>query len=287
MELSKEISRQIGLIMNRRGLVEYVIVGDNHRLAIPPLSTERMGRARFRGVRLIHTHLNGELLSKEDLSDLALLQFDLVACIGERRGERDDFIHTGYLVPENREGKVWDFMEPQPVRELDIDFTGFITELENEFVKERGRFYVLNKGSDQCLLVCVVMPGRGRQKHTGERIAEMKDLCYSAGISVLDTIVQRPKELHPKYFIGKGKCEEVVMKCQQIGADLIIFDEELTPGQVNNISELTDLKVIDRNQLILDIFAKRADTREAMIQVDPKVSISRKARRCLAPVSPR
>ena len=62
-------------------------------------------RARFRGVRLIHTHLNGELLSKEDLSDLALLQFDLVACIGERRGERDDFIHTGYLVPENREGK--------------------------------------------------------------------------------------------------------------------------------------------------------------------------------------
>ena len=108
-------------------------------------------------------------------------------------------------------------MEPQPVRELDIDFAGFITELENEFVKERGRFYVLNKGSDQCLLVCVVMPGRGREKHTGERITEMKDLCYSAGISVLDTIVQRPKELHPKYLIGKGKCEEVVMKCQQIG----------------------------------------------------------------------
>ena len=268
MELSKEISRQIGLIMNRRGLVEYVIVGDNNKLAIPPISTERLGRARFRGVRLIHTHLNGELLSKEDLNDLALLQLDLVACIAERRGEHDDFIHIGYLVPGNREGKAWDFMEPQPVRELDIDFTFFITELENEFVKERGRFYVLSKGSDQCLLVCVVMPGRGRQKHTGERIAEMKDLCYSAGISVLDTIVQRPKELHPKYLIGKGKCEEMVMKCQQMGADLIIFDEELTPGQINNISELTELKVIDRNQLILDIFSRRANTREAMIQVE-------------------
>jgi GTP-binding protein HflX len=96
----------------------------------------------------------------------------------------------------------------------------------------------------------------------------MKDLCYSAGISVLDTVVQRPKELHPKYFIGKGKCEEVVMKCQQLGADLILFDEELTPGQINNISELTELKVIDRNQLILDIFSRRADTREAMIQVE-------------------
>ena len=159
-------------------------------------------------------------------------------------------------------------MEPQPVRELDVDFTEFITDLENEFVKERGRFYVLNKDSDQCLLVCVVMPGRGREKHTGERIAEMKDLCYSAGISVLDTIIQRPKELHPKYLIGKGKCEEVVMKCQQMGADLIIFDEELTPGQINNISELTELKVIDRNQLILDIFSRRANTREAMIQVE-------------------
>ena len=268
MELSKEISRQIGIIMNRRGLVEYVIVGDNHRLAIPPLSTERMGRARFRGVRLIHTHLNGELLSKEDLNDLALLQLDLVACIGERHGERDNFIHIAHLVPENREGKAWDFMEPQPVRELDIDFIDFITELENEFVKERGRFYVLNKSSDQCLLVCVVMPGRGRGKNTGERIAEMKDLCYSAGISVLDTIVQRPKELHPKYLIGKGKIEEAVMKCQQLGADLILFDEELTPGQINNISELTELKVIDRNQLILDIFSRRANTREAMIQVE-------------------
>ena len=266
MELSKEISRQVGLIVNRRGLVEYVIVGDSHRIAIPSLSTERTGRARFRGVRLIHTHLNGELLSKEDLNDLAHLQLDLVACITGRRGEHTDTIHIGYLVPENREGRTWDFLEPQPIQELDVDFTGFITELENEFVKERGRFYVLSKGSDQCLLVCVVMPGR--EKHTGDRIAEMKDLCYSAGISVLDTIVQRPKELHPKYLVGKGKIEEIVMKCQQMGADLIVFDEELTPGQINNISELTELKVLDRNQLILDIFARRANTREAMIQVE-------------------
>jgi GTPase len=268
MELSKEISRQIGLIINRRGLVESVIVGDHQSIAIPQLSTERVGRARFRGIRFIHTHLKSELLSKEDLSDLALLQLDLVACIGERRGERDDFIHIGHLVPGNREGKTWDFIEPQPVRELDIDFTGFITDLENEFVKERGRFYVLNKASDQCLLICVVMPGKGRNKHMDDRIAEMKDLCYSAGISVIDTIVQRPKELHPKYLIGKGKIEEAVIKCQQIGADLILFDEELTPGQINNISELTELKVIDRNQLILDIFSRRANTREAMIQVE-------------------
>ncbi len=266
MELSKEISRQIGLIINRRGLVEYVIVGDNRGLAIPRLATERLGRARFRGVRFIHTHLNGELLSKEDLSDLAILQLDLAACITRRPTERYDTIHIAYLVPENNEGKIWDFMEPVAVQDLDVDFTEFITELENEFVKERGRFYVLNKDSDQCLLVIVVMPRR--EKHVGDRTAEMKDLCYSAGISVLDTVVQKPRDLHPKYLVGKGKIEEIVTKCQQLGASLLVFDEELTPGQINNISELTELKVIDRNQLILDIFAGRANTREAIIQVE-------------------
>jgi len=112
MQISKEASRQIGILINRRGLVEYVIVGDNRGIEIPRLSTERVGRARFRGLRCIHTHLNGELLSREDLTDLAILQFDLVACITERAGERGESVHIGYLVPENREGKAWAFMDP-------------------------------------------------------------------------------------------------------------------------------------------------------------------------------
>jgi len=266
MDISKETSRQIGLIINRRGLVEYVIVGDNRRIEIPPLSTERTGRARFRGVRFIHTHLRGELLSREDLTDLALLQLDLVACITDMRGERGEAIHAGYLIPENREGRTWDFMEPGPVSEMDLDFTEFITELENEFVRERGRFYVTKDRHDRCVIVSVVIPGR--EKNVDDYTAEMRDLCYSAGITAVDTVVQRPKELHPRYLIGRGKVEEIVMKCQQLGADLLVFDEELTPGQIKNISEITELKVIDRNQLILDIFAGRANTTESKIQVE-------------------
>ena len=266
MDISKEASRQIGLIINRRGLIEYVIVGDNHRIEIPSLSTERTGRARFRGVRFIHTHLKGELLSREDLTDLALLQFDLVACITEMRGERGETIHVGYLVPENQGGKTWDFMEPAAVSEFEVDFTEFITELENEFVRERGRYYVTKDTQDRCIVVSVVMPGR--EKNVDDYVAEMKDLCYSAGIAVVDAVVQRPKELHPKYLIGRGKIEEIVMKCQQLGADLLVFDEGLTPGQIKNISEITELKVIDRNQLILDIFAGRANTTESKIQVE-------------------
>ncbi len=265
LQLSGEISRQVGLLINRRGIVEYVIVGDRTGIRIPRLSTERVGRARFRGLRFIHTHLNGELLSREDLTDLALLQLDLVACLTERRGEGKE-IQIGYLIPENRKGKTWDFVGPLPVQELDIDFIEFITELENEFVKERGRYYVLDQEGERCVLVSIASPKR--VKDTEDHIAEMKDLCYSSGITVLDTIIQRPKELHPKFLVGKGKIEEIVIRCQQLGVDLLVFDDELSPGQIKNISSLTELRVIDRNQLILDIFARRANTNEAKIQVE-------------------
>jgi len=113
-------------------------VGDKTGIRVPSLSTERVGRARFRGVRFVHTHLEGELLSKEDLTDLALLQLDLVACITERRNE-GLLIHIGHLIPQNKKGHAWDFIGPVPVLELDLDFIEFITELENEFVKERGK----------------------------------------------------------------------------------------------------------------------------------------------------
>lgn len=267
MEISREISRQVGLIVNRRGVVEYVIVGERERIEIPALSSERVGRARFRGLRFIHTHLGGELLSKEDLTDLALLQLDLVACILERRGEPVELIQIGYLIPNNAKGQVWDFIGPVPVNELDLNLTEFIGELEGEFVKERGTYYVTKaEGREECVLVVVVLPRK--TKNVEERIAELKDLSYSVGLSVLDVVVQRPKELHAKFLVGQGKIEEIAMKSRQLGANMLVFDEELTPSQLNSISSLTELKVIDRNQLILDIFAARARTGEAKIQVE-------------------
>jgi len=266
MQISREISRQVGLVINRRGLVDYVVIGEKGKIEIPPLATERVGRERFRGVRFIHTHLDGELLSKEDLTDLAMLQLDLVAAIISRRGESTEMIHIGHLMPEDKKGKAWDFIGPADMQDLEIDFIGFINELENEFVKAKGSLYVLGESGEKAVLVCVVMPGS--RKDVEDSMAETRDLCYSAGIAVLDTAIQRPRELHPKYLIGKGKLEETIMKCKQQEADLLVFDEGLTPGQIKNISALTELKVIDRNQLILDIFAQRANTNESKIQVE-------------------
>ncbi len=267
MEISREISRQVGIIVNRRGVVEYVVLGTKEGIRLPALSSERTGRTRFRGLRLVHTHLSGELLSREDLTDLVLLQLDLVACILQRVGEPSDLVQVGYLMPGAPKGQLWEFIGPLPVGELDLNVTEFIADLEAEFVRERGTHYLTDAaGQEECVLVIVVMPRK--TKNIEERVAELKDLSYSAGLSVLDVVVQRPKELHPRFLVGKGKIEEIAMGCRRSGADMLVFDEELTPSQLNSISSLTGLKVIDRSQLILDIFAARAKTNEAKIQVE-------------------
>ncbi len=128
-------------------------MGEKGAISIPPLSTERVGRARFRGLRFVHTHLNGELLSREDLTDLSMLQFDLVACITEgRKRDSGELLHIGNLLPVARRDRVWEFIGPAGIQDLDIDFIEFITALENEFVKERGKHYsVKDERTDVCL----------------------------------------------------------------------------------------------------------------------------------------
>ncbi len=85
---------------------------------------------------------------------------------------------------------------------------------------------------------------------------------------ILDTVIQRRKQIHPKTLLGSGKLNELLIRAMQLGADLLVFDGELSAGQVRSLSEATELKVIDRPQLILDIFAQRASSREGKLQVE-------------------
>ena len=80
-ELSRDIKRQIGILIDRSGKLSHVIVGDAHRLFIPDLRRHRAGSSRFRGLRLVHTHLRGEGLSQDDLTDLSLLQLDAIVVL--------------------------------------------------------------------------------------------------------------------------------------------------------------------------------------------------------------
>ena len=117
---------------------------------------------------------------------------------------------------------------------------------------------------ERAILVRVETNPRNRENSLGE----LKELAASCGVEVFDAVIQHRPEIDPKYLIGKGKLSDLVIRALQIGANLLIFDHELTPAQIRSITDFTELKVIDRTQVILDIFAQRAHSRDGKIQVE-------------------
>jgi GTP-binding protein HflX len=271
-ELSHETRRQIGALIDRKGYVEYVIVGDARRIEWPDLKRTRVAADRFRGLRAVHTHLRGEELTQDDLTDLALLRLDLMVAldVDERTG-LPGLVRAAHLLPttagalESSEATLpYAFLEPEIPSQLDTDFLALINSLEEEMARNR-RAARRADVRDRTILVGVTT---GSLSEAEESMAELRELAASADVVVLDEIIQRRPAIDPRTLLGKGKLEELLVRALQLGADLIIFDRELSPSQVRSLSEATDLKVIDRAQLILDIFAQRAQSREGKIQVE-------------------
>jgi len=264
--LSREIGRQLGLILDRKGQVVHVIVGDDHEIVIPDLSGHGLGRGKLRGLRCVHTHLRQEPLSEDDLADLALLRLDAMAALGVTPEGRPGTLHVAHLVPPNPAGETWRILPPTDFYAFRIPFGDFVASLEDEIAAKQARsLAVRTPGTDRGILLSVSTAPRHA---VDDRLAELRELARTAGVEVLDTVVQRPRQLNPKYLMGEGKIREVVAAALQKGADLLIFDQELSPGQVRAISELTDVRVIDRTQLILDIFARRAHSQDGKVQVE-------------------
>lgn len=259
------MGRQIGVLVDRKGHMYDVIVGDAKKIEIAELGRYRAGKTRFRGLRFLHTHLKGEGLTNDDLTDLALLRFDLIMAIEVQPKEGlPGSLHIAHLMPRDSKQKPFEILKPVSVSELDMDFLQFIQSLEEEFASA----YRLEDVSDRkkrAILVGIDGPG-GRNPR--ESMGELNSLAESAGIMVLDSLIQKRHSIDPKYVIGKGKINEIFIRSLQLGATLIIFDAELTGSQMRSISDATDLEVIDRTQLILDIFAQRAKSREGKIQVE-------------------
>ncbi|HEX8107151.1 MAG TPA: GTPase HflX, partial [Kofleriaceae bacterium] len=135
---------------------------------------------------------------------------------------------------------------------------------EAEYGRGR-RAAATDRGLARALVVHVAV-GRGVQSET--RIAEVRELCRTAGVKVLDVMIQNRPEADPKFLVGRGKLDEILLRAMQLGAELVIFDPDLTPGQARAISAATELKVIDRTMLILDIFAQHATSRDGKLQVE-------------------
>ncbi len=262
--LSREIGRQIGVLINRRGAVEDVIIGNDREVVLPDLSGYRLGRRSLRGIRLVHTHLRDEPLSQDDLTDLALLRLDLIAAVGVNDDGQPGHLYAANILPPNQAGKPYEIWKPVALQECDVHLGEFLRALEEELSRTRPA-HLVNDDQEQAILVSVSRQSVADQE---ESLVELAELSRSAGLVVLDQVVQRPQAIHAKYLLGSGKLKEVVIKALQHGVDFLVFDQDLTPAQATAIAEVTEIKVIDRTQLILDIFSRRAHSREGKIQVE-------------------
>lgn len=248
------------------------MVGDNRRIELPDFKRVRVASGRFRGLRCVHTHLRGEPLTQDDLTDLALLRLDLMAAIDvDAESGLPGLVRAAHLLPlhagelENATTpELYAFLEPKIPSQLDLDFLSLINSLEEEMARNR-RAARRAEVRDRTILVGVAT---GSLADAEESMAELAELAASAGVLVQDRIIQRRSAIDPRTVLGRGKLDELIIRALQLGADMLVFDSELSPAQVRSLSEATDLKVIDRSQLILDIFAQRAQSKEGKIQVE-------------------
>jgi len=300
--LATEIGRQIALLIGRDGQIEFVALGTKNRVYIPDLGRIRLDAARLRRIRLLvfqpgdsheferyergsfptksfsrahasdNKKVDAPVIAPDLLTDLEKLRLDCVLVVASNADGGPDAVSLAYLNP--RESKTGggktpisrtelSFAHRASVSELDFSFSDFVSTLDELF--QRTRIGSRDRQADQAVLVGA---------HTGARdwaeasMSELKELARTAGLEVLDTIVQRRKSLDPRTLIGKGKIEEIVLHCLDLGANMLVFDSELSPGQLRSISNLTELKVLDRSMLILDIFAQRAKSSEGRLQVE-------------------
>ena len=266
-ERSAETGRQVGVLINRRGQIEYVIVGDAGKIELPDLGRGRAGLGRLRGLRLVHTHLRGEPLTRDDLVDLAMLRLDLVAAIGVEDGGLPGTVHLAHVLPDvpSRsigEQTLWETLPPVRFHDLDLDFEHLVESLEEQIA--RSSRLRAPGAKNRAVLVSV---SAGPRRDAEESMEELKELARTAGVTVLDVMLQTRRP-DPRTLLGSGKLEELNLRAMQYGAELIVFDQDLTPSQLNAIADATELKVLDRTQLILDIFAQRAKSRDGKLQVE-------------------
>ena len=263
-ELSHELNRQIGLLIHRSGKIEQVIVGDYSGLMIPKLSQIRAAGGRLRGLRLVHTHPGGEDITDDDLMDLLFLRLDLMSVLKITPEGLPDKLYSAHLLPVGENGQMWSFLDPvHPARQQE-GFDELVRALEEEFSRQR-RTASLDRERDRAILISVSTESRLQAVASLE---ELRELARSDDILVLDEVLQRRNKINPRFILGRGKLTEIVIAALRLDANLLIFNQELNPSQIRSITDFTDLRVIDRTQLILDIFAHRAMSREGKLQVE-------------------
>jgi len=266
-DVSFSTGRQVGVLVDRAGTVHWVIVGDASKIVLPDLGRLRGAVGRFRGLRLIHTHLHNEPLSRDDLVDLTRLRLDLVAAVCLSPEGRPLTVYYAHNVPlaEGARGDPFAAYGPIPWGHLDVDPSAVVRATEAEFARvARTREVVAKDGRAILAHVC----DKRHAPQAQASLAELAELARTAGVEVADTVLQVRDRVDPKYVLGRGKLEELLIRAMQLDVEVLIVDRNLSAAQGASIAGVTDLKVIDRTQLILDIFAQRAQSRDGKLQVE-------------------
>lgn len=267
--------------VNRRGQVIRVGVGTPRQTQIPPLELPRYGAERLSGIRCIATQLKPEPPSEAALTAMALQRLDALVVLNvtgsgfERRGGgATGYVKETYLAnltPESptlsAQSATWSVSPPLSLDVLtNQDFLDLVEGLEAEFRREFVAALV-DADRDRVLLVGLMTDNTTPQEFQ-DTLEELARLVETAGGEVLQTVRQKRSRPHPQTLVGEGKVQEIALTAQTIGANLIVFDRDLSPAQVRNLETQIGIRVVDRTEVILDIFAQRAQSRAGKLQVE-------------------
>jgi GTP-binding protein HflX len=272
---STEINQPLCAYINRRGQVIRVGVGTVRQTQIPPTELPRYGAERLSGIRCISTQLKAAYPSDSTLTAMACQRLDALVVLTltgggfERRGGgATGYVKETYLAhllphPEAR----WTVTPPLSLEVLtNQDFNDLTGSLEEEFRREYVAHQV-SDGQDRVLLVGLMTKDVVAQSFQNE-LRELEKLVETAGGSVVEVLTQRRISPHPQTVVGEGKVQEIALAAQTLGVSLIVFDRDLSPTQVRNLEGQIGIRVVDRTEVILDIFAQRAQSQAGKLQVE-------------------
>ncbi|MGI6315685.1 MAG: GTPase HflX [Christensenellales bacterium] len=262
--ISCRVNREISVYIARDGTVMDISLGANDRVELPDLKLRR-GARRLSGIRCIHTHpQSGSMLSGVDLRTLERMRFDAMAAIGCFDG-RPRSIHIAMLADLDGNGK-YSLQEYGPYRLTELPHDMLLGEIlfhEEKISAAASLLSSLADTRERCILV-----GLNTDRRGAESLAELARLADTAGVEVLHSGYQNRSAIDPAMYLGSGYVRELSLLRQELGANLIIVDDELTGAQQRNLEEQLGCRVVDRTTLILDIFARRAATYEGKLQVE-------------------
>ncbi|MBD2075066.1 GTPase HflX [Phormidium sp. FACHB-592] len=273
--VSTELNQPVCAYVNRRGQVMRVGVGTPRQTQIPALELPRYGAERLCGIRCLSTQLKFEPPSDSALTAMAMQRLDALVTLTltgggfERRGGgATGYVKEAYLshlVPHPE--TAWTVSPPLSLDLLtNQDFLNLVEGLEEEFRRDYTARQV-DRDHDQVLLVGLITDNRATQRFK-DGLTELERLVQTAGGTVLQTLKQKRSHPHHQTVVGEGKVQEIALAAQSVGANLVVFDRDLSPAQVRNLETQIGIRVVDRTEVILDIFAQRARSGAGKLQVE-------------------